>query len=138
MSLSNPRRVSTRAGFALSAEAVEKLQALADWMEREVTQGQQDPRVRLSYLGGITKFMDTDVTHVSPLGALVQMYQPFRLSDAKKVSYRTAVAPHATFRTRVMATLGLQTQGELNSLYDHLYQRGYPFPDVIRALRVLK
>ncbi len=84
MSLSKTSQKSTRAGVALSADAISKLHRLADWMEQEL-KGQQNPQIKLSLMGHITTMVNHNVTHVTPMGALVQMYQPFKLTEARWV-----------------------------------------------------
>ena len=51
-------------------------------MEQEL-QGQQNPQIKLSLLGHITTMVNHNVTHVTPMGALVQMYNPFKLTEAR-------------------------------------------------------
>lgn len=84
MSESKTKPKSTRAGIALSADAISKLHRLADWMEEEL-RGQQNPQIKLSLMGHITTMVNHNVTHVTPMGALVQMYHPFKLTEARWV-----------------------------------------------------
>ena len=53
-------------------------------MEQEL-KGQQNPQIKLSLLGHITTMVNHNVTHVTPMGALVQMYHPFTLAEARWV-----------------------------------------------------
>lgn len=84
MSESKTKPKLTRAGIALSADAISKLHRLADWMKQEL-QGQQNPQIKLSLMGHITTMVNHNVTHVTPMGALVQMYHPFKLTEARWV-----------------------------------------------------
>jgi hypothetical protein len=106
MSRSKTSPKSTPAGVALSAEARGRLQQLADWIEREV-EGNQDPRVRLAYYGGLSTDTVKNITYVTPLGALVQMFDPFKLADAKQIGHGLYLVSSPMLHTRVASVLGI-------------------------------
>lgn len=129
--------LSTKAGVALSASALEKLHVLADWMQREL-EGNQDPRVQLSYLGRVSVISDEangNITHASPFGILIQMYQPFRLIDAYQLRYNMWSVTSCQMRRRVQEILEIN-EGEYLKMLQYLFFRPH-FPDVIAALRDL-
>jgi hypothetical protein len=137
MFTSNPKRKSTKAGIALTAEARSKLQQLADWIEREL-EGNQNPLVRLEYYGGVVTFKDRNCTYVSPMGALVQMFQPFTLADAKKLRYGVYRADHYDLAVRVANILGI-TMGDYLLLTRYLYNSPtLAFASIAKTLRTLK
>ena len=137
MSPSKTSPASIKGGIALSAEARKKLQQLADWLELENTSN-QDPRVRLSYLGGIVLNERSDITSISAFGALVQMFQPFKKDDAYELGlYGLFRIPGDAIRLRVGEVLGI-TEDEVFLLQAYLYARGVKYPTIIEALRALK
>lgn len=138
MSKSSRKPVLTKAGIVLNADARQKLQALADWMERE-QQGPQDPRVRLSFLGSVVTMVGEDITFVSPFGALVQMFEPFKLINANTISYRVRSVSKEKMTERVCRILGI-TDSEFRWLLRYIYDREHPTTTqtIITALRTLK
>lgn len=133
MSRSKTSPRSTRAGVALSAQARSRLQRLADWMEEEL-RSNQDPKIKLSYLGGISVHEGT--THLSPLSALVQIYDPFKQTDAKWLMPGTSRVPQDSALFRVCNILDI-SPAEYFILLRYVY-RDHRFPAVIKALRALK
>ena len=137
MSTSNPKRKLTKAGVALSAEARSRLQQLADWMEREL-KGNQNPQVRLEYSGGVLTNTHTNVTSVSPIGALVQMFQPFELKDAKQILPGLYLASGTQLSVRFANILGV-THSEYLELIRYLYSStSIAFAEITKLLRTLK
>ena len=136
MSKSNQKPASTKAGIALNADARKKLQQLADWIEEEI-RGNQDPHVRLDYIGAITIRDQSDATHLSPIGALVQMFKPFKPGNLKLLVYGLHVVRthHVYFRAASILNI---TIDELYALQREIFQYGYDFPAVVRGLRSLK
>ena len=137
MSKSKTKLLSTKAGVALSASALAKLHRLADWMQQEL-EGNQDPRVRLSYLGRVSVISDEangNITHASPLGILVQMHQPFRLVDTYQLRYNVWSVTSYQIHKRVQDILGIN-ECEYFKMLQYLFFRPH-FPDVIAALRDL-
>ena len=133
--MSNPKLTSTKAGVALSADARSKLQQLADWMELE-TSSRQDPRVQLNYYGGIMTY--EGVTHVSPVGALVQMFQPFKLSEAKQMKLAGMhIAQYADVMLRFADILDLGSMGA-EDIVRHIYAGDLSMKGAIQRLRTLK
>lgn len=126
-SKTNPR--STRVGIALSADAISKLHRLADWMEQEL-QGQQNPQIKLSLLGQITTMVSHNVTHVTPMGALVQMYNPFKLNEARWVMPDMFTADPAQ---RAPKILGIEAW-EYYTLISYIHKTG-GMEGVIQQLR---
>lgn len=138
MSKSKTSLQSTKAGVALSASALEKLHVLADWMQQELVSN-QDPRVRLSYHGRVSVIFDevsgNNITHVSPLGALVQSHHPFKLSEAYQLRYNMWSVTSCQLSERVREILQIDHAGYLQ-LLQYLGDKPH-FPDVIAALRDL-
>lgn len=137
MSKSKTKLQSTKAGVALSAEALAKLHRLADWMQQEL-EGNQDPRVRLSYHGRVSVISDEangSITHASPFGILIQMYQPFRLVDTYQLRYNMWSVTSCQMRRRVQDILEIN-EGEYFKMLQYLFFRPH-IPDVIAALRDL-
>lgn len=121
----------------LSADALAKLQQLADWMERELQEGQQDPRVKLSNFGTVSTFTNEKVTRVTPFGALAQMFDPFKLSDSTTLTFGVQVIQPLQLDDRVAKILGLSIQ-EVVELRRQLLSNGYTLNHVLDALRKLK
>ena len=145
MSKSSQKQALTKAGIVLSADARNKLQQLADWMERE-SKGQQDPRVKLSLMGGIvtvSTYVSKDkakkVTFVAPFGALVQMFEPFKLVDANKIMYGVHSIDSDRIRARACSILEI-TSEEYTKLLNYVYNIGgpYTFDSFINAIRELR
>lgn len=136
MSKSNRNRVSTKGGIALSADARKKLQHLANWIEEEI-HGNQDPHVRLDYIGAITVRDRSDATHLSPMGALVQMFKPFQPEDLKPLLQGFYIVSTHLVYFRAAKILGLNMD-ELHALQRKMFEYGYDFPSVVRGLRDLK
>lgn len=137
MSKSSPKRKLTKAGVALSAEARHRLQQLADWIEREV-QSNQDPRVCLGHSGGIIN--SNGVTLMSPMGALVQMFKPLTLADAKtSLLYGFHAAQYKDIADRAAEILGLSFD-EYLQLLRYIYAPGhsFEFAAIAKTLRTLK
>ena len=128
----------TKAGIALTAEARHKLQQLAEWIEQEIVEN-HDPRVRLGYHGGVVTYTDRNVTYVSPLGALVQMFEPIKLAEAQQLGHRMYQAYPYMLMTRICNILTI-TRNEHLKLLRYLYNTGsgYEYRDIIKALRTLK
>lgn len=133
MSRSKTNPKLTKAGVALSAQARSRLQRLADWMEEEL-RGNQDPEIKLSYLGGIS--LHEGITHLTPLGALVQIYAPFKETDLKRLMPGTSRVPEKLKLSRVRNILGI-SPAEYFILLRYIY-RDLQFPAVIKTLRTLK
>lgn len=136
MSKSNRKPVSTKGGIALSADAREKLQHLANWIEEEI-HGNQDPHVRLDYIGAITVRDQSDATHLSPMGALVQMFKPFKPGNLKPLLHGFYVVTTHLVYLRAAGLLGINMD-ELYALQREMFKYGYDFPAVVRGLRDLK
>lgn len=136
MSKSNQKSASAKVGVVLSADARKKLQQLADWIEEEI-RGNQDPHVRLDYIGAITVRERSDATHLSPVGALVQMFQPFSSVDLKSLlnDFHIVSGNHVYFRAA--AILGIDVE-QLYVVLRQMFQYGYDFPAVVRGLRSFK
>ena len=129
-------RRSTKAGVALTAEASLKLQQLADWMEL-ARAGKANSSVKLAYENGITKWELYGETRVSTFGALVQMFKPFKLSEATQVLpfniYRvsfTKINPRAA----EILELSLRERAQLRQ---YLYSAGYSWECIIKQIREL-
>jgi hypothetical protein len=142
MSRSKTSPKSTPAGVALSAEARRRLQRLADWLELEVTAGNQDPRVRLAYYGGMSTDTESGITYVTPLCALVQMFDPFKLAGAKRLMHNLYSVSTPLVYERVASVLGI-TRDEVTVLMRYMYEtalssKGIDNLEVVRALRTLK
>ena len=137
MSKSKTKLLSTKAGVALSASALAKLHRLADWMQQEL-EGNQDPRVRLSYLGRVSVIFGEasgNITHASPLGILIQMHHPFKLVDTYQLRYNMWCVTSCQMSERVCSILETDHAGYLKMVQ---YLGGKPhFPDVVTALRDL-
>lgn len=136
MSASKTKARSTKVGIALSAEAVKRLKRLASWMEKEM-KSPQNPKVKLSQLGGIVTLQDQNCTHMSPLGALVQMYEPFTLAEADWVMPSMFKAPSYEMIKRTQRILGIQLD-EYLLLIRYMYRDSYKLSDVITALRKIQ
>lgn len=137
MPKSKTKLKSTKAGVALSAEALAKLQRLAEWMEGELS-GNQDPQVRLSYLGRVTVTTNDEtgnVTFASPFGVLVQMHKPFKLTDCYQLRYNMYSVTSCQMRKRVMEVLDVNEAGYFK-LLQYVFFRPQ-LTDVIEALRDL-
>ena len=129
-------RRSTKAGVALTAEASLKLQQLADWMEL-ARAGKANSSVKLAYENSITKWEADGETRVSTFGALVQMFKPFKLSEAMHLR------PHGMYRisfleTRIRAAEILElSPRELFQLFQYIYAAGYGWERIIKQIREL-
>lgn len=138
MPKSKTKLLPTKAGVALSAPALAKLHALADWVQQEL-EGNQDPQIRLSYLGRVSVISDEvsgdTVTHVSPLGALVQTHRPFKLSETYQLRYGMWSVTSPQLSKRVQKILQINHAGYLQ-LLRYLGDKPH-FPNVIAALRDL-
>ena len=133
MSRSKTNPKLTKAGVALSARARSRLRRLADWMEEEL-RGNQDPGIKLSYLGGIS--LHEGIAHLTPLGALVQIYDPFKETDLKWLMPGTSRVPEELEMSRVCNILDI-SHAEYFILLRYIY-RDLQFPAVIKTLRTLK
>ncbi len=136
MSKSNRKPASPKAGIALNADARKKLHQLADWIEEEI-RGNQDPHVRLDYIGTITVRERSDATHLSPWGAFVQMFQPFSAVDLKALLDDFHIVPgdHVYFRAATILSISMN---QLYAVQRQMFQYGYDFPAVVRGLRSFK
>lgn len=135
--MSKQKPISTKAGIVLSAAAYKKLQQLADWMETRLDRTIVTP-VTLSYTGCIVYSTERKVTFVSPLGALVQMFKPFKLKDARGNFLVGLLGIHTSLvHARVIEILGI-SHADLKKLINYMYRTGLSFPRVIEALRNLK
>jgi hypothetical protein len=136
MSKSNQKPASRKAGIALSADARKKLHQLADWIEEEIRDN-QDPYVRLDYIGVITVRERSDATHLSPLGAFVQMFQPFSAIDLKALLDDFHIVPcnYVYFRAATILDISIN---QLYVVQRQMFQYGYHFSAVVRGLRSFK
>lgn len=130
---SNANPKLTKAGVVLTAEARARLQRLANWMEVELV-APQNPRVRLSYLGGLVTIGET--TYMTPLAALVQMYYPFKLSDATEQLSGMYKIDASKLHFRIREMLGI-TPVEYYQILGYIYHR-VDLQDVVQTLRTLK
>lgn len=118
------------------------MQQLADWVEQEVA-GNQDPRVQLRYYGGMSADTEKNITYVTPLGALVQMFEPFKLTDGKQhLLYDLVLVSESMVHTRVASVLGIE-QRDVTTLVQYLFEHCYTTMgidnlEVVKALRTLK
>lgn len=140
MSKSNPKRKLTKAGVALSADARRKLQALADWIDLQVVMGQTDPQVRLAWIAGVARFTTAitgPITYVSVVGALVQMYKPFKLSDSSQLTHDVHRIRNESVSERAAEILGIKLS-EVRQLLAYLHRNTATHADVVTKLRALK
>ena len=140
MSKSRTKPQLTKAGIVLSAEARSRLQQLADWLERE-QKVNQNPRVQLQYGGGIHTDTFLNVTYVTPFGALVQMFDPYRLSDAEQRSPCVYSIPSNKYSARFQSILGIDHEDFLQLLryvYNFLGTLNIDTDSIVKALRTLK
>lgn len=124
---------STKAGIVLNAQARSRLQRLADWMEEEL-RGNQDPKVKLGYLGGVST--SAGITYLTPFGVLVQMFHPFVVTDTKWLMPGASRVPVESVLFRVCSILDI-SPAEYFILLQYLY-RDHQYPAIIKALRKLK
>ena len=136
MSPSNPRLKSTKAGVALSAAARKKLQHVAKWMAAEL-KGNQDPTIRLGWHGGVASYTKcSKVTFLSTYGVLVQMFQPFKLTDLKQLDQDIYISQPGPLFIRAAEILEITPlEAQVLSLY--LNKDSY-FSTTVRLLRTLK
>ena len=135
MSPSNPKLKSTKAGVALSAAARKKLQHVAKWMAAEL-KGNQDPTIRLGLHGGVARYTRTDVTFLSTFGVLVQMFQPFKLSELKQLDQGIYISQPGPLFSRAAEILEITPlEAQVLSLY--LNKDSY-FSTTVKLLRTLK
>ena len=126
-------RKLTKAGVALTAEAILKLHQLADWMELAMSNRQPDPTVVLGYTS-ICR-LPSGVTSVSAFGALVQMFDPFKLSEAKYYfKEQTAHVHYYDLVPRVARILDISIK-EVDALLTYLYTPNFGLSYVILKLR---
>lgn len=112
------------------------MQQLARWLELEL-ESRQDPVVKLVYYGGVSANTLEGVTFVSPLGALVQMFEPFRLIDAKRLTHSLYKAETTQYHLRIASILGI-SMNEVPQLVRYIYQMNADTRQIIKALRTLK
>lgn len=136
-------RQLSKAGVALSADARAKLQALADWLESE-QDDTLDPNRHVQHgsYGAVCTIKDWAdpriyVTYVSTMGALVQMYEPFKLSEATQLTHSMWRAPSDQVIARIGRILGISVN-EVTRLWIYLLKDGGYLHRIIDNLRTLK
>lgn len=105
-------------------------------MEREL-RGNQNPQVRLGYSGGVVS--NNETTWVSPMGALIQMFDPFSRSEAKQLMHGVYAASQPDIVKRAAGVLGL-TDEEYLRFIRYLYDdaMSFQFATIVKTLRTLK
>lgn len=134
MSLSNPKQISTKAGVVLTADAMEKLQALATWLESELTA----PPTRATRYLAVSGVMSqhTGTTYVSATGALVQMFRPFRKADARHLGNGTYRLRFKDLVPRLCDILEL-TSEEVFQLFSFIQAKKLDALSVAKQIRAL-
>lgn len=131
-----------KTGVALSAEAVAKLQALADWLELDrLCEGDRYRTVQYGHYGDVCTIRDWKdsskyVTYVSAAGALVQMYQPLRLSDADRIAHDMWRASPRTVSKRIASILGISDDNVI-PLWTYFLREGSYRSTIISQIRAL-
>lgn len=132
MSKSKTNPKSTKAGVVLSADARKKLQRLADWLEMEQI-APQHQQIRLAYLGGLITIANT--TYMTPFAVLVQMYDPFKKTDAQKITYDTYRINPIALRERFCRILGINEEGYMKLLRYVYTDLDTPIINQLRSLK---
>lgn len=135
MSPSNPKLKSTKAGVALSAAARKKLQHVATWMALEL-KGNQDRTIRLGHHGGVASYTENNVTFLSAFGVLVQIFQPFKLSEMKYIDRGVYISNVNILFKRTGKILGISIS-EVQLLSYYINRDSY-FSTTVKQLRTLK
>lgn len=136
---SDPSCRLTRAGVVLSADARAKLQALADWLEGEL-EHTNVPGTGVSFgqCGAIVTRQTWQAKHtfVSPIGALVQMYQPFKLDEAEQIAIGYWRIPMTRVIERAAGILGVSIE-DLEKVRRFYLMYNASLPTIISQLRML-
>lgn len=98
----------------------------------------QNPEIRLAHSGGIiVTLYPTYRALMSPVGALVQMFDPLQVKDLRQIMYGCYAADMTQLQIRAMRILDISNE-EFNRLHQYMYADSWLFANIIKAIRTLK